>query len=220
MSTISAIILVYASDEDYSSVTPPPSPVRMTPAPPTQQPQSPLVVYQRRNHKRSAPEPAAVREPALPLCPEDTYHWRFIPKMIQRWALQEGISFASRSGEAPRSQELPPLGVPLDRVLITLICRSEKNELHYDVLQDEIYQLQQSQDLDERTAAYVDLIRGDLQATDDVHNNLVDLVLEMNNEMDDLTRRVEVAVQRATEVEETIAAMITGSSDTAVSTFP
>ncbi|KAI3821866.1 hypothetical protein L1987_09441 [Smallanthus sonchifolius] len=69
-------------------------------------------------------------------------------------------------------------------------------------------------DLDERTAAYVDLIREDLQDTDDIHNHLVDLVLEMKNEMADLTRRVKVAKQRATEAEETIAAMITGSSDT------
>ncbi|KAI3773826.1 hypothetical protein L1987_48362 [Smallanthus sonchifolius] len=82
--------------------------------------------------------------------------------------------------------------LPLNRALAILICRSEKNELHYDGLQDGIYQLQKSQDLAEMIAAYVDQIIGDLQATDEVHNNLVNLVLEMKSEMADLTRRVEV----------------------------
>ncbi|KAI3819381.1 hypothetical protein L1987_13211 [Smallanthus sonchifolius] len=154
-----------------------------------------------------------------PLRPEDTHHWKFIPEMIQRWALQKGIEFASRPGEALRSQELPPLGVPLDRVLATLIFRSEKHELHYGILQDGIYQVQESQDFSERTTACVDQIRGDLQTTDYVHNNLVDLAMEMKNEIADLTRRVEAARQRATEAEETIAAMMTSSSDTGVSAF-
>ncbi|KAI3805367.1 hypothetical protein L1987_27692 [Smallanthus sonchifolius] len=117
------------------------------------------------------------------------------------------------------SRELPPLGVPLDHVLATLICRSEKNDFHYGALQDGIYQLQKSQDLVERTAAGVDHIRGDLQITDAVHNNLVDLVLEMKNEIFDLTRRAEVTKKSATEVEETIAAMMIGSSDACVSAF-
>ncbi|KAI3797653.1 hypothetical protein L1987_32914 [Smallanthus sonchifolius] len=164
MSTISVAIPVYASDEDYSPATPLPSPVRVTPAPPTQQPQPPLVVYQRRNRKRSAPEPAAVGEPARPLRLEDTYHWRFIPEMIQMWAYRKEFHL-HRDRARPR-------------------------------------------------ATYVDLTRGDLQATDDVHNNLVDLVLEMKNEMANLTRRVEVAEQRVTDAEETIVAMMTGSSDT------
>ncbi|KAI3687042.1 hypothetical protein L1987_80732 [Smallanthus sonchifolius] len=93
----------------------------------------PLVVYQQRNRQRFALQLARL------LRPEDTYHWRFIPEMIQKLALQEGISFASRPDEAPRSQELPLLGVPLDRVLSTLICRLEKNGLPYGVLQDEVY---------------------------------------------------------------------------------
>ncbi|KAI3742568.1 hypothetical protein L1987_60254 [Smallanthus sonchifolius] len=142
MSTISVAIPVYTSDEDNSSTTPPPSPVRVTPTPSTQQPQHPLIVYQWRNRKPSALEPATAGEPARPLRPEDTY---------------------------------------------------QKNELHYGALQDGMYQLQQTQDLEERTTTYVDLITEDLQATDDVHNNLVDLVLEMKNKMADLTRRVEVA---------------------------
>ncbi|KAI3807252.1 hypothetical protein L1987_23177 [Smallanthus sonchifolius] len=86
-------------------------------------------------------------------------------------------------------------------------------------LQDGIYLLQKSQDLAERTTACLDQIRGDFQDTDDVHNNLVDLVLEINNEMADLTRRVEVAEQRATEAEETIVTMMAGSSENGVSAF-
>ncbi|KAI3784318.1 hypothetical protein L1987_43416 [Smallanthus sonchifolius] len=78
------------------------------------------------------------------------------------------------------------------------------------------WDLQQGIDLAERIAVCVDQIRGDLQTTDDVHNNLVDLVLEVKNEVADLTRRVEVVEQRATEAEETIAAMMTGSSDTSM----
>ncbi|KAI3773787.1 hypothetical protein L1987_48320 [Smallanthus sonchifolius] len=117
------------------------------------------------------------------------------------------------------SWELPPLGVPLDRILATLICHSKKNEIHYGALQHGIYQLQESQDLAERTAACVDQIRGDLQTTDDVHNNLVDLVMEMKNEMADLTRRVEAAKQCTTEDEETITTMMTGSSDTGACAF-
>ncbi|KAI3815457.1 hypothetical protein L1987_15125 [Smallanthus sonchifolius] len=60
-------------------------------------------------------------------------------------------------------------------------------------MQDGIYQLKKSQDLVERTTACVDQIIWDLQASDDVHNNLVNLVLEMKSEMVDLTRRVDVA---------------------------
>ncbi|KAI3742571.1 hypothetical protein L1987_60257 [Smallanthus sonchifolius] len=93
--------------------------------------------------------------------------------------------------------------------MIQRLALQEKNELHYGALQDEIYQLQKSQDLAERTAASVDQIRGDLQVTDDVHNNVVDLVLGMKNEMANLTRKVEVAEQHATKSGETIAAMMT-----------
>lgn len=222
MSFDSILIRTYASDEEYSPLTPPASPVAATEQPPTLPPPTvdsesepeeeyPVPLSLTLPPPTSSPEPKRRRlEPTDDSTMyEEIMHIQSSSSSRECEWLSDTIRSRVREDRVPppityltdpATSTLPPLRYPLEHAFDAFMAKMDRELRNMREAAGEITRIIDSQErMKDRTEEVVE----SLEETDDCHNRLVDKVSELRAHVIELTTRVNATEARAAAAEAT-----------------
>jgi hypothetical protein len=116
-----------------------------------------------------------------------TQSWGWYPDLLRSWVQAEGVPLPMLPGFTPVASALPPIPYPMERVFAAVVSRMDRELRNLQSTAVEVTDLLVREvDTRDRTAA----LEHSLQRTDEVHDNLVDVVTGLQGQVAELSATV------------------------------